>query len=122
MDGIDYAKGLDSKDGLAKYKDEFYLLKDTIYMDGNSLGLLSKRAERTVLELLDSWKSLGIAGWTEGDHPWFYLSESVGEKMAPLVGGMTGEVIATGSTTTNLHQLVATFYQPTGNRTKILAD
>ena len=48
MDGIDYAKGLDAKDGLAKYRDEFYLLKDTIYMDGNSLGLLSKRAERTV--------------------------------------------------------------------------
>ena len=122
MYGIDYAKGLDAKDGLAKYRDEFYLLKDTIYMDGNSLGLLSKRAERTVHELLDSWKTLGIDGWTEGDHPWFYLSESVGEKMAPLVGGTTSEVIATGSTTTNLHQLVATFYKPTGNRTKILAD
>ena len=83
-------------------------------MDGNSLGLLSKRAERTLLELLDSWKTLGIDGWTEGDNPWFYLSESVGEKMAPLVGGMKSEVIATGSTTTNLHQLVATFYKPTG--------
>jgi kynureninase len=42
--------------------------------------------------------------------------------MAPLVGGMKSEVIATGSTTTNLHQLVATFYKPSGNRTKILAD
>ena len=51
MDGIDYAKGLDGKDGLAKYRDEFYLLKDTIYMDGNSLGLLSKRAERTLLRV-----------------------------------------------------------------------
>jgi len=91
-------------------------------MDGNSLGLLSKRAERTLLELLDSWKTLGIDGWTEGDNPWFYLSESVGEKMAPLVGGRANEVIATGSTTTNLHQLVATFYKPSGNKTKILAD
>lgn len=42
--------------------------------------------------------------------------------MVPLVGGKKGEVIATGSTTTNLHQLVATFYKPSGNRTKILAD
>ena len=42
--------------------------------------------------------------------------------MAPLVGGTAGEVIATGSTTTNLHQLVATFYKPKGNKTKILAD
>ncbi len=122
MNGIDYAKELDAKDGLAKYRDEFYLLKNTIYMDGNSLGLLSKRAERTLHNLLDSWKTLGIDGWTEGESPWFYLSESVGEKMAPLVGGKKGEVIATGSTTTNLHQLVATFYKPSGNRTKILAD
>ncbi|MEK5067885.1 kynureninase [Sporosarcina sp. FSL K6-1508] len=122
MFGIDYAKGLDEKDSLAKYRDEFYLLKDTIYMDGNSLGLFSKRAERTLHDLLESWKTLGIDGWTEGDNPWFYLSESVGEKMAPLVGGTSGEVIATGSTTTNLHQLAATFYKPSGAKTKILAD
>ena len=122
MFGINYAKGLDEKDSLAKYRDEFYLLKDTIYMDGNSLGLLSKRAESTLHDLLESWKTLGIDGWTEGDNPWFYLSESVGEKMAPLVGGTSGEVIATGSTTTNLHQLAATFYKPSGAKTKILAD
>ncbi|WP_399630106.1 kynureninase [Sporosarcina sp. SG10008] len=122
MFGIDYARKLDEKDNLAKYKDEFYLLENTIYMDGNSLGLLSKRAERTLHNLLDSWKTLGIDGWTEGDNPWFYLSESVGEKMAPLVGGTKSEVIATGSTTTNLHQLAATFYNPSGTKTKILAD
>lgn len=122
MFGIDYARKLDEKDNLAKYKDEFYLLENTIYMDGNSLGLLSKRAERTLHNLLDSWKTLGIDGWTEGDNPWFYLSESVGEKMAPLVGGTKSEVIATGSTTTNLHQLAATFYKPSGTKTKILAD
>ena len=119
---LEYATGLDQKDGLAPYREEFYLSTDVIYMDGNSLGLLSKRAERTLLDLLNSWKTLGIDGWTEGDDPWFYLSESVGEKMAPLVGGLAGEVIATGSTTTNLHQLVATFYKPTENKTKILAD
>jgi len=28
----------------------------------------------------------GIDGWTEGKHPWFYLSEKVGEMTAPLVG------------------------------------
>ncbi|KAA0948720.1 kynureninase [Sporosarcina sp. ANT_H38] len=122
MFGINFARELDDKDNLTNYKDEFYLLENTIYMDGNSLGLLSKRAERTLHELLNSWKTLGIDGWTEGDNPWFYLSESVGEKMAPLVGGTKNEVIATGSTTTNLHQLAATFYKPSGTKTKILAD
>ena len=119
---LEYAKKLDGADALAPFRDEFYLQEDSIYMDGNSLGLLSKRAEKTLLDLLHSWKTLGIDGWTEGNNPWFYLSESVGNKMAPLVGGTKGEVIATGSTTSNLHQLVATFYKPSGNQTKILAD
>lgn len=119
---LQYAQSLDKNDELASFKEEFYVQENTIYMDGNSLGLLSKRAEQKLLELLDSWKTLAIDGWTEGAHPWFYLSETVGEKMAPLVGGLKGEVIATGSTTTNLHQLVATFYKPEGKRTKILAD
>ena len=119
---LDYAQNLDKKDDLASVKEEFYLQGNIIYMDGNSLGLLSKRAEKTLMDLLNSWKTLGIDGWTEGDNPWFYLSESVGEKMAPLVGGMKNEVIATGSTTTNLHQLAATFYKPSRNKTKILAD
>ena len=119
---LSHALEQDRQDELASYKNEFYMPADTIYMDGNSLGLLSKRAERTLLELLNSWKTLGIDGWTEGEQPWFYLSEQVGEKMAPLVGGMQGEVIATGSTTTNLHQLVSSFYKPNGIKTKILAD
>ncbi|MDN4606630.1 kynureninase [Sporosarcina highlanderae] len=119
---LSHAQERDRQDKLAPYKNEFYIPKNSIYMDGNSLGLLSKRAERTLHELLNTWKTLGIDGWTEGEHPWFYLSEQVGEKMAPLVGATCGEVIATGSTTTNLHQLVSSFYKPDGNKTKILAD
>src|SRR5690625_6278462 len=42
--------------------------------------------------------------------------------MTGLVGARKEEVIVTGSTTVNLHHLVATFYQPDGKRTKILAD
>ncbi|KXG10793.1 kynureninase [Anoxybacillus rupiensis] len=116
------ARQLDRLDKLASYRKEFYLQEGTIYLDGNSLGLLSQRAERSLLEILDSWKSYGIDGWTNGHHPWFYLSEALGERMAYLVGCKPEEVVVTGSTTVNLHQLVATFYQPTAARTKILAD
>lgn len=118
----DYAAQLDREDILARYRDEFYLKPDSIYLDGNSLGLLSKRAEQTLLESLADWRELGIDGWMEGNHPWFYLSEKLGELTAPLVGAAPEEVIVSGSTTVNLHQLVATFYKPEGKRTKILAD
>jgi len=112
----------DKQDELASFRTQFYLKEGAIYLDGNSLGLLSKKAEQSLLALLDSWKEHGINGWTEGEDPWYYLSERLGKKMAPLVGASPEEVIVTGSTTTNLHQVVATFYQPSGKRTKILAD
>lgn len=116
------AEKLDAQDELAAFREEFYLKPDSIYMDGNSLGLLSKRAETTLMEVITDWKEKGIDGWTQGKHPWFSLSEQLGEMMAPLVGGSPEEVIVTGSTTVNLHQLVSTFYEPNGTRTKILAD
>lgn len=119
---LEYAKNLDEQDILASFRQEFYLKEDSIYMDGNSLGLLSKRAERTLLEVVDDWKNLGIDGWSSGKHPWFTLSENLGEKLAPLLGASAEEVIVTGSTTVNLHQLLSTFYHPKGTRTKILAD
>ncbi|XRG79448.1 kynureninase [Rossellomorea sp. GAMAL-10_SWC] len=119
---LEYAQKMDSLDSLRKYRDEFYLNPESIYMDGNSLGLLSKRAERTLLESLEDWKNYGIDGWTNGNHPWFFMAEKLGEKLAPLVGASPEEVIVTGSTTVNLHQLVATFFQPNASRKKILAD
>ncbi|WP_128894341.1 kynureninase [Longirhabdus pacifica] len=117
-----YAKSLDQQDVLSKFRDEFYVKEGYIYLDGNSLGLCSKRAEKSLLHALEDWKQFGIDGWTEGDHPWFYLSEKLGNKMAPLVGAQENEVVVTGSTTSNLHQLLATFYRPEGKRTKIIAD
>lgn len=117
-----YAETLDANDALSHYRGEFYLPKDGIYMDGNSLGLLSKRAENTLLESLSDWKELGIDGWMTGTHPWFDLSEKLAALNAPLVGGSKEEVMVTGSTTVNLHQLVASFFKPEGKKTKILAD
>ncbi|WP_040984238.1 kynureninase [Oceanobacillus jeddahense] len=117
-----YAAKLDTADELKAFRNEFYLKNECVYMDGNSLGLMSKRAEQSVYDLMASWKEHAIDGWTDGNQPWYYLSESLGEKMSGLVGAKKEEVIVTGSTTVNLHQLVSTFYKPEGKRTKILAD
>lgn len=117
-----YAKALDEKAELTRFRDEFYLHENHYYMDGNSLGLLSKRAEQTLLNSLEDWKRHGIDGWMGGKQPWYYLSEKIGAKLAPIIGAKEEEVIATGSITTNIHQLVSTFYKPDGKRKKIVAD
>jgi len=91
-------------------------------MDGNSLGLLSKDSESSVFRVLNEWKSLGITAWLRAKRPWFYLAEELGAMCAKLVGAEHEEVVATGTTTVNIHSLVNTFYQPNGKRKKILAD
>src|SRR4030042_469136 len=47
--GEDYAFRLDAEDPLAGYRDRFYLPRDSIYMDGNSLGLMSVDPEELVV-------------------------------------------------------------------------
>lgn len=117
-----YASYLDEQDALKKFRNEFYNPTNTIYFDGNSLGLMSKRAEKAVDDAIQSWKQYAIDGWTAGPNPWYYLSDKLGAMSAPLIGANADEVIITGSTTTNLHQLAASFYNPEGNKAKILAD
>jgi kynureninase len=117
-----YALELDRSDPLARFRDRFYIPPGTIYMDGNSLGLLSRDAERTLRRVLEEWRTLGIRGWLEAERPWFTFAEEMGAKAAPLVGAKPGELVFTGTTTVNIHALVSTFYRPEGKRTRILAD
>ncbi|MBT2584141.1 kynureninase [Planococcus sp. ISL-109] len=112
----------DRQDPLARFKEEFFVEQGTIYMDGNSLGLMSKRAEKKLVALMNSWKQFGIEGWTEGEDPWFTLAEKLSEKAAPLFGAKAHEVMVTGSITSNIHQMLATVYAPTDERYVIVVD
>src|SRR5438874_10664757 len=116
------AADLDANDPLAGFRGRFYLPPDQIYLDGNSLGLMSRDAESAVLRTLEEWKRLGIEGWTAGNPPWFFLAEELGKLTAPLIGACEDEVIVTNSTTVNLHQLLATLYSPSGSKTRVLSD
>ena len=115
-------QALDERDALRSFRQRFYVREGTIYLDGNSLGVLSRDAEAAVLEALDEWRSYGIDGWTAGPRPWFSLGEELGAMQADLVGARPDEVVVAGAITINLHALLATFFRPTGQRTKIVAD
>lgn len=118
----DYALKLDAEDPLAAFRDRFYHIPGAIYMDGNSLGLMSKDAEETLMRVVNEWKLLGIGGWSKGKIPWIDYGERLGDMEASLVGAEPGEVVVTNSTTVNIHNLVTTFYKPENTRRKILAD
>jgi kynureninase len=104
------AATLDAADPLVRFRAEFVLPPGGIYLDGNSLGLLSRRAQDAAVRAVAQWGALGINGWTEADPPWTHLAERAAARLAPLIGAHADELIIAGGTTVNLHQLLATFY------------
>ncbi len=116
------ARRLDRADPLKAFRRRFFTSPGTIYLDGNSLGLLSHDARTALEKAVRSWEKHAVRGWLEADPPWFYLAERLGARCAPLVGAEPGEVVLSGTTTVNIHALVNTFYRPQGKRTKIVAD
>lgn len=116
------ARRLDAQDPLAGFRKRFYIPENTIYMDGNSLGLLCRDAEKSFLRVMQEWKTLGIRGWTDAAVPWFHFAEKTGAAAAPLVGADPSEVIMSAATTVNIHALISSFYEPAGSRKKIISD
>ena len=116
------ARRLDREDPLKGFRRRFHTRPRTIYLDGNSLGLLSRDSEAALENALRSWRTLAIRGWLEADPPWFHLAEELGRRCAALVGAAPDEVVLSGTTTVNIPALVNTFYRPDGRRTRIVAD
>jgi len=122
-----FALGMDAADSLGRYRDLFYLPtrpdgRRLIYFCGNSLGLQPKGVRADLERELDNWARLGVEGHFKGETPWYSYAELFGDAGARLVGGRSGEVVMMNSLTVNLHLLMATFYRPSPERYKIIAE
>jgi kynureninase len=113
---------LDARDPLQRFAGEFQLPAGVIYLDGNSLGLLSRRAEERLARVVNQWRSLGIDGWTRAEPPWLDLPGLAAAGVAPIVGAALRDVGIGGQTTPNLHQLLATLFDSTASARVIVAD
>jgi kynureninase len=112
---------LDAADPLAEYRLRFQLPSKRIYLDGNSLGALP----HNVVEVLQhtvaaEWGESLIAGWNS--HGWIDLPETVGEKIAPLLGAAPGQVIATDSTSVNIFKLLSAALELRPGRRRVLSS
>ncbi|MDH5476351.1 MAG: kynureninase, partial [Cyclobacteriaceae bacterium] len=123
---IDYARKLDQEDPLKTYRNKFYIpqhnSKDCIYFTGNSLGLQPKSTATYLQEELEAWKTLGVEGHFEGKRPWLQYHKLSKEVLAKIVGAKPIEVVAMNNLTSNLHFMMVSFYRPTAQRFKIIAE
>jgi kynureninase len=94
----------------------------SIYMTGNSLGAMPRKAREMLMHQLDDWAGLGVEGHLHGRDPWLPYHESLRAPLARLVGALEREVVAMNSLTVNLHVLMTSFYRPSPTRYKIMIE
>ncbi|NGN66061.1 kynureninase [Streptomyces sp. A7024] len=115
------AAELDAADPLAGKRDAF-VLDDTVYLDGNSLGALPRSVPGRVADVIArEWGELRIRSWTESG--WWTAPERIGDRAAPLIGAAPGQVVVGDSTSVNVLKAVVGAIRLAGEgRDELLVD
>ena len=96
---------LDALDELAPRRADFALADGLIYLDGNSLGPLTRAArERVRATLDDEWARGLVASWNTAG--WMGAPTRIGDRIARLIGAQPGEVLVADTLTILLAKLV----------------
>ncbi|MGO1120954.1 kynureninase [Rhodovibrionaceae bacterium A322] len=112
---------LDQADPLAKKRDLFELPEGVVYLDGNSLGPLTRMARRRLAQAVQvEWGQDLITSWNK--HGWYDAPARVGAKIGKLVGAEEGSVLACDGTSINLFKLIVAAMRLRKNRRVILSD
>lgn len=122
----DFARRLDELDPLRNFRSKFFIPphkdRDSVYFNGNSLGLQPKSTSAYVQRELDDWARLGGEGHFHARNPWMPYHEMFPGQLSPIVGCLEHEVVVMNQLTVNLHLLMVTFYRPTKQRYKIVCE
>jgi kynureninase len=111
---------LDAADELSGVRDEFILDEALIYLDGNSLGPVSKGARAKVNDVIDEqWAKGLVRGWGEG---WMDAPTRLGNRLATLIGARQDEVLVSDSLTIVLAKLIGGALELRPDRHVILTD
>src|SRR5689334_12455511 len=101
---------LDAGDQLAPLRDQFALPEGQIYLDGNPLGVLPRAAPERLRRVAENeWGRDLIQSWNKAG--WIDRPQTVGDKIARLVGAAPGELIAADSTSLNLYKVLSVALQ-----------
>lgn len=123
---LEFAQKMDAEDPLKKYREKFYIPiihgKESIYFNGNSLGLQPRLVQDFVLNEMEDWANFGGEGHYNARHPWIKYHDMFPSKLAPIVGALPEEIVVMNNLTVNLHLMLTTFYRPTKERFKIIAE
>ncbi|WP_354640080.1 kynureninase [Kitasatospora camelliae] len=112
---------LDAADPLAGLREEFLLPEGVLYLDGNSLGALPRRAPERVREMVEQeWGHGLIRSWN--DAGWYGMPRRLGARLSPMLGAAPGQVVVCDSTSVNLFKVLSAALRLRPGRRTVLAE
>jgi len=103
---LTHCRRLDDADPLRPLRAHFHIPPDTIYLDGNSLGLMPLTAPARAAQVVQQeWANGLIRSWNAAG--WFDLPQRLGARIAALIGADADEVVAADTTSVNLFKVLS---------------
>jgi len=111
----------DHNDPLRSKREAFVLPEGVIYLDGNSLGPVSKAALRELkIAAEQEWGEGLIRSWNRAG--WFDSPTTLGDRLARLIGAAPGETVITDTTSINIYKALHAGLNLRPGRSVIVAE
>jgi kynureninase len=103
-------------DELLKWRLEFPILGNTVYLISHSLGAMPRETFSRLTEYAETWATRGVRAWAEG---WWDMPVTTGNEVARIIGAEPGSVVMHQNVSI-CQSLILSCFEPTPKRNKIV--
>lgn len=103
-------------DDLLKWRNEFPILENAVYLISHSLGAMPKATYDQLHEYAEAWATRGVRAWAEG---WWDMPVKLGDELAQIIGADPGTVVMHQNVSV-CQSLILSCLEPTPERNKIV--
>src|ERR1051325_6063340 len=103
-------------DELLKWRSEFPILDQTVYLISHSLGAMPRETYTRLNDYAETWATRGVRAWAEG---WWDMPVTVGNEVTQIIGADAGSVVMHQNVSI-CQSLILSCLNPTPQRNKIV--
>ncbi len=103
-------------DELLKWRAEFPILAQTVYLISHSLGAMPRQTYESLHEYADVWATRGVRAWAEG---WWEMPLDIGDEVGRIIGAPP-RTVAMHQNVSVCQSLILSCFEPQGRRNKIV--
>ena len=103
-------------DELLKWRSEFPILDQTVYLISHSLGAMPRKTYQRLNDYAELWATRGVRAWAEG---WWEMPVTVGDEVGRIIGADPRTVVMHQNVSI-CQSLILSCFEPTPKRNKIV--